>query len=235
MYRKYWSNSLLADIIRGTKKPNSASFEEWDIWEKESKEKHPYRHWLAETGMDLIQDVVFLPRSKVQGFRYWFLNRFVRKTHALTSRSLKKGKYYEFDTRILHCLFDELANHVEGEIAHLADILSGKSSRILHLRSSREKGLSHLTWESNLVYNEEWGVEVGEERYGKPTPQAIAAKEIIDLYIWWADLRPKREEAFQKLISSDSESYPLDAERVNEAEDDQMLMRLIKVRGHLWT
>lgn len=231
----YWSNSALADIIRGTKKPNSAPFEEWDAWEKDSISKHPYRHWLAETGLDLIQGLLFLPKKKLQDFRYWLFNRFVRKTHALTSRSLKKGKYYEFDTRILHCLFDELANHVEDEIAHLADILSGKTSRTLHLRRSREKGLSHLTWESNLVYNEEWGVEVGQERYGKPTPQAIAAKEIIDLYIWWADLRPKREEAFQKLISSDYESYPLEAERVNEAEDDQMLLRLIKVRGHLWT
>ena len=232
---RYWSNSLFVDLIRGSKKPNSASFEEWDAWEKESKAKHPYRHWLAETGVGLIQDLIFFPWSKVEDFRHWLLNRFVRKTHALTSRSLKKGKYYEFDTRILHCLFDELANHVEYEIAHLEDILTEESSRALHLRSPREKGLSHLSWESNLVYNEEWGVEVGQERYAKPTQQAVAAKEIIDLYIWWADLRPKREEAFQNLIRSDTESYPLEAERVNEAEDDQMLMRLVKVRGYLWT
>jgi len=35
--KDYWSNSKVADIIRGIKKPNSATTEEWADWEKKAK------------------------------------------------------------------------------------------------------------------------------------------------------------------------------------------------------
>lgn len=62
------------------------------------------------------------------------------------------------------------------------------------------------------------------ERYGKPTAQALAAKEIFELYTWWTALRPLRQEA-----------DTIELEKQHAEEDRQMLHRLIDIRSSLWT
>jgi len=58
-YSRYWSCSKLADWIRGTEKGSSKSGRGWSEWTKASKENHPYRHWLAEDGLDYLQNFVY--------------------------------------------------------------------------------------------------------------------------------------------------------------------------------
>lgn len=85
-----------------------------------------------------------------------------------------------------------------------------------------EKGLDVHEWEKSLVFNEDWGVKPDEEKYGKLTHQALAAIEQDEIYQWWKDNKDKKDVDFEN-----EESYL--------KEEEEMLIRLIKVRGSLWT
>lgn len=254
---KYWTNSKLADWLRGTKKPRALGLGEWDKWKQEAKQKHPIRYWLAEEGLDYIQDFVSFPKDVYNKISYYINNRWISKTHALTS-NMKKGDYYDLDTRIIECLFDELVNFVEVELAWHRVAWSDKEKapwwrRVFRFRTWRspEHGIDHLNWEISLKYNDDWDKD--NERYGQPTPQAEAAKEKLALYNWWKQRanRPDPHDAsgwseycrtnpkFLDTLGSAESKMTLD--RLNEiekrydGEDTEMLIRLIKVRKSLWT
>jgi len=55
--RNYWTCSKFADWIRGTTKLKCGTGKEWHEWEKAAKAKYPVRWWIAEEGLDHIQDV----------------------------------------------------------------------------------------------------------------------------------------------------------------------------------
>lgn len=273
--KNYWSNSKFADLIRGTKKPDCLTSIEWRDWEKQSQESHPIRYWIAETALDKIRNFIFWPIDKLYQIKYYLVNRYITKTHALTS-SLKRGEWHEFDSRILHCLFDELVNFVEVEQAwfHLvfdeekrkAYDTSWTSFGWLRTRTWRcpQAGLDHLEWASNLVVDESWGVDQSDPKYGTLTDQALTAREVLELYHWWKNVRPNREDPYDKSGWSDlceqrREKYPdvimsceLETEEESEEsrislenlrkieedydrEDEEMLIRLIKIRRSLWT
>lgn len=112
----YWSYSKFADWLRGGihKFPLCTSnTEEWDTWEKAAKAKK-FRFWLADDGLDLLQKIVRWPLNLINKPRSYFFNRWIYKTHALTS-NLRRGQWHDLDARILHSLFDELVNFVEHD------------------------------------------------------------------------------------------------------------------------
>jgi hypothetical protein len=100
--------------------------------------------------------------------------------------------------------------------------------------------------------------------YGKPTLQAVRAKEIKDLYIWWTQTYRNRPDPYdasgwtaiceaQRIANGGKLSFstPKDPairkaqdkahkllqkiEAAYEKEDEQMMIRLIKIRDSLWT
>src|SRR5579863_546002 len=109
--KNYWSCSKFADWLRGTPKLQMGTFEEWNTWEESAKSKK-VRYWLAEDGLDHLQDVVYWPANRIYDIRCYINNRWITKSHALTS-NLKRGSWYDLDTRLLHAVFDELINFVE--------------------------------------------------------------------------------------------------------------------------
>jgi len=111
--------------------------------------------------------------------------------------------------------------------------------------------------------NEEF-LDEGEKHKAEPTQQAISAKEIIELYTWWTTTYRNRPDPYDasgwtaycelsrmanggklswggdktpKLKKACDEAHAelrrIEAEY--EAEDEQMMIRLIKVRHALWT
>ena len=127
---------------------------------------------------------------------------------------------------------------------------------------SAEAGMEYLRWAETLT-NEEF-LEEGEKHKAEPTYQAKAAKEIIELYTWWTVTYRNRPDAYDasgwseyceasrianggKLSWSGDKSSELKAmsdaahkklqeiEAAYEAEDEEMMIRLIKIRGSLWT
>ena len=107
----YWSNSKLARSIIPLKKPEAATNEEWIKFFDDFKKEAPIRHWIVEVLFDKLQDIVNFPLDLLYHIKCLFLNRFISKTHCLTSTSINRGYWYDLDERILRCVFEEFAEY----------------------------------------------------------------------------------------------------------------------------
>lgn len=274
MRRNYWSCTKFADWLRGTPKLKSGTGKEWSLWREASKDKHPIRYWITEEGLDYLQDFIYWPTDKLYAIKYWLVNRFSTKTHALTS-NLKRGQWHEFEERMLHCLFDELVNFVEIEQAWHHVVCDKDAYKKyatpwyatgwFRLRTWRspEAGVDYLNWASKLRMDEGWGVDPDDEKFGTPTHQAETAIETLVLYYWWKDIRPQRPDPFdvsgwselceRRRAKSEDHWWMEDQNEEERAEsrvsidisnrleeeynkeDEDMMIRLIKIRRGLWT
>lgn len=208
-HSKYWSCSKFADKLRGTPKLKCGTAEEWHDWRVQAKQQHPIRWWLAEEGLDKIQDFIYYPVTKLYDLKYYINNRFITHTHCLTAspKDLPRGQWCDVGNRFLPCLFNELVDFVEVELAwwHLAWNEDERAKYAApwyafgwwRIRTWRcpQAGLDSLEWQRNLRWTKE---EVGEDSpdLGQPTPQAIAAQEILDLYKWWTETYRNRPDPY---------------------------------------
>ena len=208
MRSRYWSCTGLADRIRGTPKPTALGWEEWDTWKQQARSAHPIRYWLAETVLDNVQRVVNWIPDKLYDIKYYLNNRFISRTHSLTSHPshIRPGTWRDFGDRILPCLFDELVNYVEVDLAW-KNIAWDREARKkynppwwawgwwrTHSWRSQQAGLDHLAWEMSLTYTSD---EVDDDSVGTPTPQAISAQEVLRLYKWWTEVYPNRPDPYE--------------------------------------
>ena len=201
--RDYWTCSRFADWLRGTMKPNSETSKGWATWKQEAKAQHPFRYWLAEEGLDKVQNIWCWIPERINDVRYYINNRWVSHTHALTAhpRDIPRGQWRDVGNRFLPCLFNELVDFVEVEQAWhhcMWDDAARKkygtpwSRTFFRFRTWRcpEAGIDYLKWAMTLT-NEEF-LDEGEKHKAEPTYQAKAAKEILELYTWWKEVYPNR-------------------------------------------
>jgi hypothetical protein len=278
MRNHYWTCSKFADWVRGTKKLSAGTSEEWDEWTTTAQMRHNFRYWLAEEGLDILQKIVYWPTDKLYSIKYYVNNRFVTRTHALTAspRDIKPGEWRDVGNRFLPCLFNELVDFVEVELAwwHLAWSPEERPKYNMpwwavgwwRVRTWRcpQAGIDNLEWQRNLRHSVDDGWEEGDPNIGKPTPQAVKAQEILDLYTWWTTTYRNRPDAYdasgwtaaceaQRAANGGKISWntPKDPvlkkaqdkahkllqkiEADYEKEDEAMMIRLIKVRHGLWT
>ena len=205
-HSKYWSCTKFADWLRGTPKISAGTSDEWHDWEENARKKHPIRYWIAEEGIDHIQDFITFPLRTVHSIKYYINNRWITRTHALTShaRDIRPGTWTDLGNRFLPCLFNELVDFVEIELAWWHIAWDGEerkkyqapfwASGWWRFRTWRcaEAGIANLKWSMSLTVGEDWGVKEGEKGFGEPTHQAKNAKEIYDLYTWWKEVYPNR-------------------------------------------
>lgn len=234
----YWSCSKFANWIRGTSKPFALEWEAWDIWHEEAKKKHPVRYWIADELLGYMQDFVNLPMDVYHTIAVYIRNRFINKIHYLRT-DLIPGEYYDLDTRILHALFTELTDLVEVEYASMQRYSEKENDYVFKKGRCSLAGLNYLNWAGRLKYDEHMGFNPEDEFiYNKLTPQAEAALTTLELYNWWKnrDNRQDPHEMFTK--EKDGPQYFLkidDMEQKYEQEDTNMLIKLIQIRGSLWT
>jgi hypothetical protein len=125
-----------------------------------------------------------------------------------------------------------------------------------------EAGMEYLRWAETLT-NAEF-LDEGEKHKAEPTYQATAAKEIIELYTWWTTTYRNRPDPYEasgwtavceasrsanggrlhfgtekdpalKKASDLAMKKLRKMEADYEKEEEQMMIRLIKIRGSLWT
>lgn len=271
--RNYWSCTKFAEWVRGTEKPKAETGEGWDAWYKMAAAAHPVRYWIAEEALDAIQNFIWWPVDRIYDVKYYVNNRWITRTHSLTAhpRDIKPGDWCDVGNRFLPCLFNELVDFVEVELAwwHIAWDQEAKAkykapfwaSGWFRWRTWRcpEAGLDNLDWQLRLRVDEN-------DPDSEPTQQAKNAQEILDLYNWWTQVYPNRPDPYEasgwtaiceeerqanggKLNlgslggGSPAQRKRMDRahkmidkmEREREKEDEQMMIRLIRVRGSLWT
>ena len=277
-HSNYWSCTPFADWLRGTKKLGAATSEEWDDWNTAAQMKHNFRYWLAEEALGHIQDFVTAPARGIHAIKYYINNRYVTRSHSLTAhpRDIKPGAWRDVGDRFLPCLFNELVNFVEIESAWSHIAWGSKEDRAKYeapfwasgwfrWRTWRcaQAGLDHLDWAMALT-NAEWLAD-SEKHKAKPTSQALAAKEMKELYTWWTVTYPNRPDPYDasgwsahcdamrvkypgsmfsslntkdkadKAASTKAHKLLRKIEVAYEKEDETMMIRLIKIRGSLWT
>ena len=265
MMSKYWSCTTIADKIRGTDKPVSATAEGWDSWNDSAKLAHPVRYWIVEEGFDYIQGAVMYIPNILRSAHCYIYNRYVRHSHALVANTanIQRGSYTELGSQILPCLFDSLVDYVEIEKAWMNVVFDDSTAKKYKLpwRQTKWYAQGLTTWrnvEAGMAYLE-WEMTVSDD--GNLTPQAIAAAEIRELYLWykttyrdrpdpsdesgwsaWCDHRfeegksPFNRESTEARVETSrllTEFAAIEAKY--EAEDTEMLIRLIKIRNSLWT
>ena len=276
---KYWSCSRFADWLRGTPKLSAATSRDWRLWREAAKESHPIRYWIVEEGLDWLQDCVNWPLDKLNDVRYYINNRWITRSHALTAhaRDIRPGTWCDVGNRFLPCLFNELVNFVEVETAW-HHVMWDKEARVKYqtpwwrqhwwARWGTEwrcaaAGVAHLEWASGLKLDSHMGIDPGHADYGQPTHQALAAREILELYHWWTEIYPRRPDVYDAsgwtaycdmrrqngydLLDLESKTEEeaeqcrtaldrsTEIERAYAAEDEAMMIRLIRVRDALWT
>ena len=209
MRSHYWTCSKFADWVRGTKKLSAGTSEEWDDWTTSAQMRHNFRYWLAEEGLDYLQKFVMFIPDNLYAIKYYINNRWVTRSHSLTAhpRDIKPGTWHDVGNRFLPCLFNELQDFVEVELAwwHIAwDEEARKqfespwyASGWFRWRTWRspEAGLANLEWQRQLRWKED---EVGKDfkGLGELTPQAVKAQEILDLYTWWTTTYRNRPDPY---------------------------------------
>lgn len=210
-HTNYWSCSKFADWIRGTAKLKMGTSEEWDDWTTTAQMKHNFRYWLAEEGLSHLQDFVTWPARKLHAIKYYVNNRWVSRTHSLTAHvsDIKPGEWRDVGNRFLPCLFNELQDYVEVELAwwHLAWSPEERPKYNMpwwavgwwRIRTWRcpQAGLDNLEWQRNLRWKEDEGFEPGDANIGKLTPQAKNAQEVLDLYKWWTEVYRNRPDPYE--------------------------------------
>lgn len=209
-HSNYWSCSPLADWIRGTAKLSCGTSEEWDNWRITAKMKHNFRYWLAEEGLDHVQDFITWPVRSLYSVKYYINNRWVTRTHQLTAhaKDIKPGEWRDVGNRFLPCLFNELVDFVEIELAwwHIAWAEKEEKAKYnppfwatgwFRWRTWRctQAGLDNLEWQRQLRWKEE-EVGVDSQSLGVLTPQALKAQEILDLYTWWTTTYRNRPDPY---------------------------------------
>jgi hypothetical protein len=209
-HSRYWSCSPFADWLRGTKKLSAGTAEQWDDWTTQAQMKHNFRYWLAEEGLGHLQDFVTWPVRKIYDVKYYVNNRWVTRTHSLTAhpKDIRPGEWCDVGNRFLPCLFNELVDFVEVELAwwHIAWADPEEKAKYdapfwatgwFRWRTWRcpQAGLDNLDWQRSLRHDVDSGWPEGDPNIGKPTPQAVKAQEVLDLYRWWKDVYPNRPDA----------------------------------------
>lgn len=278
---RYWSCSKFADWLRGTPKGDAKTSDDWEDWRIGASKLHPVRYWIAEEALDAIQNFIWWPVDRIYDVKYYINNRWITRTHSLTAhpRDIKPGTWCDVGNRFLPCLFNELVDFVEVELAwwHLAWSPEERPKYNMpwwavgwwRIRTWRcpQAGLDNLKWQSELVWREGEGFEPGDPNIGQPTYQAEKAIEILALYKWWKEVYPNRPDPHDasgwseycerkralnpdnsmSIFSNKGETEELrkfgnealqrttEIEQAYEQEDEEMLIRLIKVRNSLWT
>lgn len=269
MTRNYADSKLFNWLRKKLKieKPYALPWGGWEIWENEYKRKKPVCHFITETLPDWLEKPAEWFIDPIDNATYYLRNRFVNKTHYLRT-GLKKGKWHEFETRLLHGAFTELVDFVEIEKAWMTVVWSDENRNKYKLPwwrktnwfrwkewRSAEAGIEHLRWEIELD--------------GGPSEnlQAASAFETLFLYTWWTEVYLRRGDEWEdtgfrefwnsmetkygddwmgigkksKMTKAESAEY----DRLNKAasaleeerhqEDEDMLIRLVKLRRSLWT
>ena len=236
--------------------PGSMTWTGWKYFDREYKDVAPIRYYITRT----FKKKYILPiKWKIRHLREWFRYRIFDVYHKLDT-GLEPG-YYGVSEQMLHVNFNMLKDFLEVEQAWSYYIWNSDTKRSWAERHMPfysvfkpfrrpDIGLKYLEWASTLD-------DPSLPPHEQSVNQAHAAREMAVLYKWWMEDRPARVEiefmphkrsfSHDDILDDEDETPEVQAARLKnhsdrekqseewETEDEAMLIRLMKIRGSLWT
>ncbi len=221
-------------------KPVALELHKWEEWDKEISSKHPVRFFLQEKLPELFHCHVKGPLNRW----YWAIrHRTTNRYHIIKPRTLEPG-WCDERTLILHGAFECLAqywehhNRVSVSWWPTEQDITKYDNEIVEAETEDDKDF--LKAERDCLVD-----------------QKVHYDEAHDLIHWWTETRPMRD-AFRnasdrpdsiphsRLFNSEHRDDPdvveyrkylnklNELDRQWEEEDQEMLMRLVKIRQSLW-
>lgn len=271
---RYYSNNLFFVWLRdklGINKPAALPWGQWQLWEDDLKARRPVAYFLTETLPEWLEKPAEWIVDPIDSAIYYVRRRWIHRSH-LINTGLPPGKYYGVDTLYLHGMFNQLVKFVEEEKAWMCIRWESKEDREKYkvpfwvdnwyLRwfpwNNPQAGIDHLKWEMGLEYDESQN-------------QINSALETYTLYLWWKEIRSKRDieqdawtesgmknfydimdkkygegkwnilSGNSKLTRAERQEYDRISkmqQKIEEdwhQEDEDMMIRLVRLRRSLWT
>jgi len=225
--------------------PNVArSSEDWRDFRLYHKKHNPIRYFFNED----FESIFIWPWSmRLERVWDWIRYRTIHRYHVVNT-GMEPG-YTDLTEKLIHVNFNMLKEFVEIEKARMY----GWAENSIEGLKGADAGVAYLLWEMGLDADNKF-----------ENQQSENAREIYELYDWWTNQRPYREdidhlwEPYHKLkneIYGDDDCYfcqdkdtpelkklqkkwlkeSTRLEKKHTKEDEKMLIRLIKIRGALWT
>lgn len=214
---QYWKNSKAVSKIMavfGVYRPTAAPTSKWAAWNHEYKQNHKFLYFLTEVVVHRTQNMVFYPIEFIASVRNAYDNAFRYKTHVL-SGTLEMGSWHDYDKRLINCMFESFCDVVEIEFAGL----------VSNKYRDPEAAIRYI--------NEQACRDITECEYASDLDRILFFKTVLELYNWWRIERPIRQKQMEE-VDCDWKLYN-DRESLNHIEDEDMMIKLIKIRGGLWT
>jgi hypothetical protein len=239
--------------------PGPMTSKGWRLFEQEFKEVAPIRYWFKH---NFKRAVIYPIKWKYNTVTDWIRYRTTHRYHVVNTGL--PPSYYEVESRMLHVNFTLLKDFVEIEQARQRYLWSYERKdtptwcekhmpfyRLVYPFRRPDLGIKHFEWAATLD-------DPSLPPYERADKQAQDAREILALYKWWVDIRPTRREKEYKEYSDqglgvlgsldddfdhNAEDYKAFREAMDEnanmedmwnTEDEDMLVRLIKIRRGLW-
>ena len=219
---------------------SALQMEQWDRHERLMKAWFPIRWFFFDSIPNVWRRRISGPWSR---FKDWFRYRIFDRYHVVVIDT--KPGYMDPDERMLRANFQILTDFVEIELASFhrvsqeadSNVAWWKRARKLFRRNRRQR---HRDPESGIAYLDWEIADTGGH-------QAHAAAEKKDLYLWWTVERPNRFDLYtdphlgwKENDANDDflkHDYTLvhNCEAIYEEQDQEMLIRLMKIRRSLWT
>lgn len=231
--------------------PGALTSEAWDAFNLEFKKNAPIRYWFDND----FRKVFVYPVTRIyDSLTNWVRCRTIDRYHVLTT-GLPPG-YQDHDNIILHANFNLLKNFVEVDTAirtYWSESNTSWCSRHVPLYHTfypfrrPDLGIKHLEWASTLD-------DPALPPYEQSPQQAVYARELLVLYMWWINIRPTRIiKSIERPTFEGYEPFSLSLPNCDETdayyaalaaedkqleawhdEDDAMLIRMMKIRRGMW-
>jgi hypothetical protein len=244
--------------------------EDWENYDKYLKNQWPKANAFFNVLYSIDSFFRRIRRLWKDKVYYPIRYRIIDKYHIV--KTDLKPNYYDKDTIMLHACFSLLVDYVEKECAWMYELNEQSEQRSnnqtynslldrvkglwnLYLRRkcwkpNEKQGLAYLDWASSLTLDEGWGIASDDPHYGQPSQQALYAREIKQLYLWWKHEYANRIDPYDMYDHNDfSDKEPCflgcpysrtaakliqDTEDKYIREEEEMLIRLMKIRKGLW-
>lgn len=245
-------------------KPYALGFNEWDEWHEKTKAERPFAYFIMETVPDKFEDFVKFFTNPVNDLRYAIRVRVFDRYHVIKT-GLDPGyrdcdtrmmhgmfnmlvDFVEVEKAWMHVVFSKGEQKKRKHPWWSLGWTRFKAFR------DPDAGIDYLKWEMKLD-----DPSISQDQ--QSPSQAQAAREIWLIYHWWKYVRPVRPDPhdasgwsewcrktdYREMFSNRKRNKAeiakereilgraQEIERAYDQEDEDMLIKLVKIRKNLWT